>query len=333
MKNGVLILKYQPVILPILMIVFFWQFKIGLAAEVSFTFDDFDVHDAIMLTAEARNKSLLEVLDRHHLKATLFVRATYIDGQQGKSLLHEWDSRGHQIGNHSYLHLDYHSLAVSFSEFSRDLIKAEDLLKDSVNFQKLFRFPYLHEGNTLRKRDQFREFLRQNQYRVGHVTIDASDWYINDRMVAKFGQNPRADLSSYRDYYLKHVWDRANFYNNLSKIVLGREVKHTLLLHYNLLNALFLADLVDMFEKNGWKVIAASEAFQDPVFLRTPQIVPAGNSVLWALAKESGKYDSILRDPGEDGDYEKEAMDRLENSELLNFSKFFPMIKFPDKIY
>jgi len=32
---------------------------------------------------------------------------------------------------------------------------------------------------------------------------------------------------------------------------------------------------------------------------------------VWALAKESGKFEEILRYPGEDGDYEKAKMDQL----------------------
>lgn len=66
-----------------------------------------------------------------------------------------------------------------------------------------------------------------------------------------------------------------------------------------------------MFEQKGWKLMNADAAFQDPIFSSAPKIVPAGESLIWALAKESGKFDSLLRYPGEDGDYEKEKMDRL----------------------
>ncbi len=281
------------------------------AAEVSLTFDDFDVSDKTLLNAEERNRKILKTLDSHHLKATLFVKAKNIETERGKTLLKEWDRKGHQIGNHTYSHLSYNSADVSFAQFTQDLLKAEILLQDMGHFQKLFRFPYLHEGNTREKIDEIRSFLRNHQYKIGHVTIDASDWYIDGRMGQKLQKNTKAELGSYRDYFLSHIWDRSTFYNELSKKVLGREVKHTLLLHYNLLNALFLEDLIDMFEKKGWKVISSSAAFSDPVFQMESKIVPTGNSIIWALAKETGKYNSILRDPGEDGDYEKEAMDKL----------------------
>lgn len=98
----------------------------------------------------------------------------------------------------------------------------------------------------------------------------------------------------------------------MSRRALGRSVKHTLLIHHNLLNKLFLGDLLAMFERKGWKLIDAADAFTDPVFNAEPKILPAGESVIWALAKESGKFDRELRYPGEDSEYEKPKMDMLD---------------------
>ena len=146
---------------------------------------------------------------------------------------------------------------------------------------------------------------------MGYVTIDTSDWYVEQRLRARLKQNPKADLSGYRRFYLDHIWARATYYEDLSWRVLGRSVKHTLLIHHNLLNKLFLGDLLAMFERRGWKLIDAAEAFTDPVFAAEPQILPAGESILWALAKESGKFYRELRYPAEDAVYEKPKMDKL----------------------
>ncbi len=40
-------------------------------------------------------------------------------------------------------------------------------------------------------------------------------------------------------------------------------------------------------------------------------IIPTGESIVWVMAKELGKYETVLRYPAEDGNYEKEKMDRL----------------------
>ena len=42
-----------------------------------------------------------------------------------------------------------------------------------------------------------------------------------------------------------------------------------------------------------------------------PNNVPAGESLIWALAKQSGKYEDLLRYPAEDEEYEKDKMDAL----------------------
>ena len=90
------------------------------------------------------------------------------------------------------------------------------------------------------------EFLRQHHYEWGSVTIDASDWYISSRLEKRLLENPNADIQPYKKYYLEHIWDRAQYYDALAKKVTGRSPKHTLLVHHNLLNALFLDDLIQI---------------------------------------------------------------------------------------
>ncbi|HYP27638.1 MAG TPA: polysaccharide deacetylase family protein [Blastocatellia bacterium] len=280
--------------------------------RVAITMDDFMLGDAPKLSVEERNRRVLGALARHSdLKAALFVAGKHSDNELGRRLLRAWNDRGHTIANHSYSHHYYNSKQVSFQMFSEDVLRGEAVIRDLPRFRKLFRFPYLKEGNTAEKRDAMRAFLKKHGYRNGHVTIDASDWYVDGRLRKRLEKSPDADLSPYRDYYLNHIRERATYYDDLSRKVLGRSVKHTLLVHFNLLNALFLDDLLTMFERQGWKLINSDEAFEDPVFSSAPNILPAGESLVWALAKQAGKFDSLLRYPGEDGEYEKEKMDRL----------------------
>ena len=156
-----------------------------------------------------------------------------------------------------------------------------------------------------------RAFLRDHGYRNGAVTIDASDWYYDRRLRARLEVESGFDVSRFREPYLEHIWDRATYYRGLALRVLARPVRHTLLLHFNLLNALFLGDLLLMFKTRGWQSIDAQVAYADPVFERQPDTAPAGESLIWALAKETGRFDRELRYPGEDDVYEKPILDRL----------------------
>lgn len=282
------------------------------ATEISFTVDDPEVSRSPIFTVNERNKKILTAFDRFKVKGALFVCGMRIESQLGKNLLQTWDRRGHLIGNHGYSHLYFNSPKVSFEKYREDFLKVEPLISGLKHFSKYYRFPFLKEGETKKKRDLMREELKLRGYKLGYVSIDASDWYVDQRMRKRLAENPNVDLSAYRDFYLKHVWNRAIFYNNLAKKVYGREIKHTLLIHHSLLNALFLSDLMRMFKDKGWKLISAAEAYQDPVFNLEPMIVPAGESIVWASAKETGKFEDILRYPGEDGEYEKAEMDKMD---------------------
>jgi peptidoglycan/xylan/chitin deacetylase (PgdA/CDA1 family) len=282
------------------------------APQVAITMDDFNWADTPKLKAEECNSAILAALREHgDLKAALFVKGKNVDNERGRRLLRAWDEAGHTIANHSYSHRGYNSPEVDFETYSQDILRGEAVLKDAKNFKKLYRFPYLKEGDSASKRDRLRAFLKEHGYRNGHVTIDASDWYVDGRLAKRLKADLAADLKPYRDFYLSHIWERSLYYDDLSRKVLGRSVKHTLLIHYNLLNALFLGDLLRMYKTRGWKLIDAGQAFTDPIFASAPKIVPAGESLIWALAKESGKFDKTLRYPGEDGAYEKEKMDKL----------------------
>lgn len=279
--------------------------------QIALTMDDFNWQNPIYQDATSRNKSILDTLNSHSLKAALFVIGRNIESGEGKKLLAAWNSSGHLIGNHTYSHQNLNAPTMSVQVYNDDILRAEKLLSEFTGFKKYFRFPMLKEGDTVAKRDEVRSFLDQHKYRVGHVTIDTSDWLITSRLTDRLRADPSADVKPYRDFYLSHMWDRAQYYDSLSRRVAGRPVKHTILTHYNLLNGLFLNDLIEMFKEKGWQWIDAADAFTDPVFAAKPKVLPAGESIVWALAKADGTIAKTLKYPAEDGDTIAEEMKKL----------------------
>lgn len=278
---------------------------------ISFTFDDGNPKAAAGYALDDWNTRLLDALDKHEVKAVFFARGGSMATPEGQAILAAWNKRGHRIANHTFEHYYYHSDKVSFEDFEADFYKGHEVVKDYSNFIPLFRFPYLKEGNTHEKVDQFRAVLKKNGYQNGSVTIDASDWYINSRLKKRLREDPEADVSAYRDYYIQHLLDRAAFYEQLAVDLTGRHIQHNLLLHHNLAAALFLDDLIEAFKAKGWACVDAHQAFQDPIYRQQPKHVPAGESLIWALAKDAGTYEERLRYPAEDSRYEKAAMDAL----------------------
>ena len=257
------------------------------------------------------NQRILELLRQRQLNAALFVCGKRVQGASGHQLLRDWNDADHLICNHSYSHPNFNLPETTYSRFVSDFQNNEQLLSAFQNRTKLFRYPFLKEGDTAEKRDGFRAFLKQSDYRVGYVTIDTSDWYVNERMQDALQRDSRISRVPYRDYLISHLLDRTVFYRQLSIDVLGHDIPQTILLHYHMLNALFLPDVMNAFEQKGWEWIDARKAFDNPVFLRQPKTLPAGESLIWAIAAEDGRFKDRLRYPGEDDIYEKPKMDRL----------------------
>jgi len=273
-------------------------------SRVAVTLDDLNWHAIPETMRPEVNERLLAALERHKVRAALFVIGENGDTPKGRPIVQGWSERGHMIGNHTWTHFSYDRPGDP-AQFGNDMLRCDAFVRQFPGFRPYFRFPALKEGATRERRDWMRAFLKAHGYRNGAVTIDASDWYYNQRLLQHF------DVKRFREPYLAHLWDRATYYDRLAREVLGRAIPHTILLHYNVLNSYFLGDVMDMFQKRGWQLVDAERAFQDEVFARQPDTAPAGESLVWALAKETGRYDSKLRYPGEDDVYEKPILDKL----------------------
>jgi peptidoglycan/xylan/chitin deacetylase (PgdA/CDA1 family) len=279
--------------------------------KVAITMDDFAWRSIPEPWRDQANSTLLQTLASRNLKAAIFVAGHNVDDDQGLSLVRKWGDAGHIIGNHTYTHPNFNGESATLAAFTADVNRNNKLLSTIHGYQKLLRFPFLKEGRTASQRDQMRAWMHAHGYRNGAVTIDASDWYYDSRLEQRLKAEPGFDISRYREPYLAHMLECASRYDALARDVIGRSPAHTVLVHYNLINTLFLADLLKAFESQGWKLISAAEAFADPVFRSEPKTEPAGESLIWALAKEHGGFETRLRYPGEDDVYEKPKLDRL----------------------
>jgi peptidoglycan-N-acetylglucosamine deacetylase len=278
--------------------------------QVALTLDDPMLSLGSVIRWPEANSRILKAISDKNVRAALFVCGMRVDETDGAKLLSGWDQAGHLICNHSYSHKFYGG-QTSYADFAVDFLKNEKVIAPYHNRTALFRYPFLKEGDTADKRDRFRTLLKERGYRVGHVTIDASDWYVSQRYLDQLSKKPKTPIAPYRDYLIAHLLDRAAFYRQLALDVLGRDIRHTLLMHFNPLNAFVLSEVMSAFEAAGWQWIDASMAFEDPVFRSQPLTLPAGESLVWALAKETGRFEGQLRYPGEDDVYEKPKIDAL----------------------
>lgn len=278
--------------------------------QLAITMDDPHTKESPILTWQERNARILKTLDKHHIQAALFVCGMRVNDANGQMLLRDWDDRGHLICNHSFSHWYFNGASKTASVFIQDFLRGDSVIRAFQNYTRLFRFPYLKEGNTAGKRDSMRAAMQEMGYQNGYVTIDASDWYIDTKINEELKKDPKADLTAYKEYYIRHILDRAHYYDSLATRLLNRKVKHTLLIHHSLLNALFLDDLLKALERDGWELIDAKAAFEDEIFDLQPKIEPCGESIVWQCAKLDAEAAKGLRYPAEDSAYEEEALER-----------------------
>ena len=276
---------------------------------IAITIDDFDLTDTATMGGEERDTKIRAALRHHGVKAAGFVAGKFVGGERASRVLKRWSEDGHLIGNHSFSHLRFDGSAPE--ALMEDILRCEPLLSTYTGFRKLFRFPYLAEGETAQGRDAMRALLARNGYRNAPVTIDTSDWYIDNRLKARLQERPDLPIGPYRRFYLEHLWQRATFYDDLALKVLGRSIDHTILLHHRLATGLFLDQALSMFKERGWRLVDAQTAFDSDVLQMQPDAVPAGQSLIWSAAKADGRFDGLLRFPGEDGVYEAPKMDLL----------------------
>jgi peptidoglycan/xylan/chitin deacetylase (PgdA/CDA1 family) len=275
------------------------------AQSVAITIDDGpNAGTTPRMSAQERNQAILGALAKHRVQAVLFVTSGFgANTPQGLPLLQAWSKAGHAIGNHTVTHPDLEK--VPLAEYQRQVLECDRLIGTQPGYQKWLRFTYLREGNTPEKIDGMRSFLRDHGYRNAHVSLDTSDWRLNEKLEQVLKKDPNADISAIRTVYLAHVKQRALAYRELSQQLQGRDISQVLLLHHNLLNALWLDDVLTQFEEMGWKIITPAEAFSDPVYKLEPVRKAAGQSLLLSLGRTLG----LGLTPGgerlvDDGDYE-----------------------------
>lgn len=286
-----------------------WAVGAGETRTLALTLDDGpQLEDTPRMSPEGRNQALLKALHDAKLQAALFVTTSRgADRPRGFALLREWSAAGHRIGNHTVTHPSIDKGPLT--DFEKEVLDCDLVIDKLPGFFPRFRFPFLKEGKTEAVRDGFRHFLAAHNYNVAEVSIDASDWYYDQRLVGRLREDATADVDDYRRAYVAHLLDRAQYYDNLARRVLGRSPAHVLLTHHSLLNALFLPEVIAAFTAHGWTWVSPETAYADPMYAMRPTILPAGESLVWSLARDNGV--SGLREPGEDSIYEAAKLDAL----------------------
>ncbi len=260
------------------------------AQTLALTLDDGPtLRDTPLRSPAQRNAAILGHLRAAGVQATFFVTSgNGADRPEGFALLKALAEGGQLVANHTATHPDFNAEATTLAAFEADVLACDRIIAPLPGYRNLLRFPYLREGATVAKREGIRAFLQAKGMRIGYVSVDTADWLIDEKLRAKLTADPKADLAPWRALYLAHLEARVRCYDALARGLYGRAVPHTLLLHHNLLNALFLGDAIAHFRRLGWTLISPDAAYADPAYAVLPQYLPLDGSVLETTAQAQG---------------------------------------------
>ncbi|MGN0859973.1 MAG: polysaccharide deacetylase family protein, partial [Stenotrophomonas sp.] len=191
------------------------------AQTLSLTFDDGLNPDAQPAAAQW-NAQLLAQLEQAGITAMVFPARVRTGPGSGTGLIADWPAAGHAVGNHTSEHRSLAASTVSLADFIEQASQAQDHFGHLPGWQRMLRFPYLKEGNSVDKRDGMRAWLQANDYRAAPVSIDASDWYYDQVFSAWLAQGNSDKAKQVKQAYIAHLLQRAAYYDQLAQQLLGR---------------------------------------------------------------------------------------------------------------
>lgn len=220
---------------------------------------------------------LVSTLEARRVPAVGFVNCARVSDP---AELSPWVAARMELGNHGAHHLDLSTQPLD--TWSADAAHCHDALVGWFGASRWFRFPYLHQGETLDKRDGAYAAVAAMGERVAHVSIDNYEWKYAARYASAARASERATIGA---DYVAHMAEAAAHFRDLARRKLGRDIKHVLLLHANALNADHGAAMLDRLAAEGWRFISLDEALADPVYaLPDTWVSPNGPSWLHRVA-------------------------------------------------
>jgi peptidoglycan/xylan/chitin deacetylase (PgdA/CDA1 family) len=263
--------------------------------EVAVTFDDLPSPQSYDLAVlKELTAKLLRSIAFNHVPAIGFVNESKLH-ERGEleartAILKMWLDAGLELGNHTYSHVRFYTtpLAQYEAEVMHGETVTKKLLAERGMKLRYFRHPTLNTGPNLETKHAFEKFLAAHQYTVAPVTIDNSDWIFARVYAEAREKGDHVTMQRVAEAYVPYLAEVFAFYEQLSRDALGYEVKQTLLLHANALNADYFDDIAHMLKRRGYAFISLDQALTDKAYsLPDNYIGPVGISWLqrWAITK------------------------------------------------
>lgn len=218
------------------------------------------------------NQRFISLLNQEKVPATIFVneRKINVKGEidQRKEILDMWLEAGFELGNHTYSHKNFFN--TSLLEFKIELMKGEILSKLSAKeYNKkieFFRHPYLNTGSSLEIKQDFENFLAENDYKIAPVTMESSDYIFNEIYVKAKREKDSLKMKKVVEYYVTYSNQMIDYFDSLAIKKLNKSIKHIFLCHDNELNSDHFTKILKLMRDKGFEFISLKNALDDKIY-------------------------------------------------------------------
>jgi len=235
---------------------------------------------------ERITRGLLAALAKHGIRAVGLVTWANVKHDSDLDLLEMWLDAGHELGNHSYNHLDY--TRTDSTAYIADIEAGRAAVADFLAQRgrqegrvRWFRFPYLREGDTLEKLRAMRRYLDASGQRNLHVTIDNQDWDFERPWVEARRRGDTAEMRRVAEGYHESLHLETRCHEEESARLFDRMPPQVLLLHANDVGAANWDSLFAWFEENGHRFATVDEVLADSAFANPCEYTSRYGGSLW----------------------------------------------------
>jgi peptidoglycan/xylan/chitin deacetylase (PgdA/CDA1 family) len=261
--------------------------------EVAVTFDDLPATHGDLRKMSYITARLLASLKTNNVPTIGFVNEGKLfvrdEMDERTALLRKWLDAGFDLGNHTFSHIYIDQ--APFETYKEDLIRGETVTRMLLNEKgmklKYFRHTQLRTGPTLEYKKALDALIAERGYTIAPVTIDNNDYIFAVVYARAKERDDKVLMKRIVDAYIPYMEQVFAHFEKLSNEFLGHEIKQTLLLHANELNADHFNELALMMKKRGYSFITLDEALKDSAYSLPEAQVKRGVSWLhrWMIAK------------------------------------------------
>jgi peptidoglycan/xylan/chitin deacetylase (PgdA/CDA1 family) len=250
---------------------------VSTAQKLAITMDDLPLNGLLPagVSRADTTEDVLAILKQRHVPPVYgFINARKLEGNvDAAKALKMWGA-AEPVGNHTYAHTDLEQNSpevfergIEENEPALELLKTDG--KDSWHW---FRYPYLHEGDTVEKRRAVRAYLKTQGYRIAQVTLDWEDYLWNTAYARCVEKNDAKSIAWLRSSYLETASEFLDLGREQAKLVFGHDINHVLLMHLGAFSSTILPDALDLLQKKGFKLVPLEEAESDPAYETDPDV-------------------------------------------------------------